>query len=69
MSAEALVIFSKPHNFFGDSQRETVPPTGNTIDACGDHVLNCRDWLSATLLYMLVEFAIVVIAGRNAAPG
>lgn len=69
MSAEALVTFSRSHNFFGDLQRETVLPTGNTIDACGGHVLNCRDWLSARLLYMLLEFAIVVIADRNTASG
>lgn len=66
MSTEAPVTFSKPHNFFGDSQGETVPPTGNTIDACGGHVFDCRDWLSAGLLYMLLELvAIVLIANRN----
>lgn len=38
----ALVTFSNPHNGSGVSQRETVPASADTAEACGGHVLQCK---------------------------
>lgn len=43
MLMEAQVTFPNPHNHSGVSEKDLIPPSADTEEACGGHVLKSNE--------------------------